>query len=274
VASQTTTLQCSSCQLVGVPRNRVNSTRIGGALTFEGASLANPDGRALNLQDLNVSVLFLRPGQPPEGTVDLVGAHVRVLVDEQASWPAAVRLRGFTYDTLDNTKISVRERLGWLARDPDGYTPQPYEQLAVTCRRAGDEQAARRVAIAKQRRRRAELTWPGKVWSGLLDGLVGYGYRTWQAGLWLAAFLLAGVAVFAHAHTHQQLTPAKQPNELQHFNPLVYALDVLLPIVNLGQEGGWVPHRFAAVCFWVLTLAGWVLTTAVVAGLTGVLKRE
>jgi hypothetical protein len=46
------------------------------------------------------------------------------------------------------------------------------------------------------------------------------------------------------------------------------------PIVNLGQEGGWVPHRWAAVAYWALILVGWVLTTAVVAGLTGVLKRD
>jgi hypothetical protein len=30
----------------------------------------------------------------------------------------------------------------------------------------------------------------------------------------------------------------------------------------------------AAVCFWLLELAGWVLTTAVVAALTGLIKRD
>ncbi len=170
--------------------------------------------------------------------------------------------------------MTVRERLEWLHRDPAGYSPQPHEQLAAVYRRAGDEQAARRIAIANQQRRRQVLTPAGKVWNWLLYLTVGYGYRTWLAGLWLAGFLLAGTIMFAVAHSHQLLTAAKPIRELQHFNPFVYALDLLLPIVNLGQEGGWVPHRWAAVAFWMLTLAGWVLTTAVVAGLTGVLKRD
>ncbi|MGH8932336.1 MAG: hypothetical protein ACRDZO_17375 [Egibacteraceae bacterium] len=45
-------------------------------------------------------------------------------------------------------------RLDWLARDPDGYSPQKYEQLASAYRRAGNEQEAQVVAIAKQRARR------------------------------------------------------------------------------------------------------------------------
>jgi hypothetical protein len=251
---------------------RLHGARIAGQLGFSGVCRTNTGETALELQEANIATLFLTPQQPPAGVVDLVEAQVGVLIDNEDNWPAAVRLRGLVYDTP--AKGSVQERLRWLERDRDGYSPQPYEQLAAAYRRTGNDEAARQVAVAQQRRRRATLAWPGKLWSGLMDVLVGYGYRTWQAGLWLAALLLASVAVFAHAHAHQQLTPAKPPSELQHFNPLVYTLDVLLPIVNLGQEGGWVPHRLAAVCFWVLTLAGWVLTTAVVAGLTGVLKRE
>jgi hypothetical protein len=104
--------------------------------------------------------------------------------------------------------------------------------------------------------------------------LVGHGYRTWLAGVWLVGLWLVGTMLFAVAHLMGLLTAAKAERELQHFNPLVYALDLLLPIVNLGQDGRWVPHRWAAVWYWLLTLAGWVLTTAVVAALSGLLKRE
>ena len=51
------------------------------------------------------------------------------------------------------------------------------------------------------------------------------------------------------------------------FNPLAYTLDVLLPIVDLGQKSAWQPQGPTLYWSWALTLAGWVLTTAVVAGL-------
>ena len=60
-------------------------------------------------------------------------------------------------------------------------------------RRAGRDQDARAVAIARQRVRRRTLGLPARLWSLLLDGLVGYGYRTWLAGLWPVGFWLAGV---------------------------------------------------------------------------------
>jgi len=41
-----------------------------------------------------------------------------------------------------------------LDRDPEGYRPQPYEQLATTYRQIGNEADARSVPLTKQRRRR------------------------------------------------------------------------------------------------------------------------
>lgn len=58
------------------------------------------------------------------------------------------------------------------------------------------------------------------------------------------------------------------------FHPPAYTLDVLLPILNLGQQDAWQPQGAALGWSWVLIGAGWVLTTAVVAGLTSILKRD
>jgi hypothetical protein len=254
---------------------RLIGAHIDGELNFDGATLTNRDGLALALQQARAVRLILRLKAPPEGQISLIDAHVGVLVDNQASWPNRLHLDGFIYDALNETPLITAEaRLDWLTRGQQPYTPQPYEQLAAVYRRAGRDQDARTVAIAKQRRRRASLNLPSKAWNSLLRWTVGYGYRPWQAGLWLLALWLVGTLIFDRTHANGLVTPAKKPEELQHFNPLVYALDVLLPIVNLGQEGGWVPHRFAAVTFWLLALAGWVLTTAVVAALTGLIKRD
>jgi hypothetical protein len=262
---------------------RLPRAQIGEQLIFKEASLSEgaivesryEDSRyerTLQLQDLRVPVLSLEFGQPPGGTVDLVGARVGVFVDEQKSWAATMRLLGFTYDTIESKKkIGVKARLGWLTRDQDGYSPQLYEQLAAVYRRTGHEDEARRVAIEKQRRRRSTLKPQGRAWNWLLYLTVGYGYRTWQAAVWLLGLLLVGTWVFDRAYP-VSMVPAKQP--VPPFHALVYTLDVLLPIVDLGQQSAWQPRGAALRWLWVLIGAGWVLTTAVVAGLTGILKRD
>ena len=98
----------------------LRDSRIGGRLDFNGASLANPGGQAVSLEGASAAVLFLLPRTRPDGVVDLTNARVGSFYDDQASWPAAMRLRGFAYDKLENDAISVTDRLDWLERDKSG----------------------------------------------------------------------------------------------------------------------------------------------------------
>jgi hypothetical protein len=132
----------------------------------------------------------------------------------------------------------------------------------------------RNVAIAQQRRRRQTLNWPGKVWNGLLHWTVAYGYRTWQAGLWLLGLLTVGAAVFTRAYPGEMALAKKPGDPLPAFQPWIYSLDVLLPVVNLHQEEFWIPQGVARWWAWFSILAGWLLTTVVVAALTGLLKKD
>jgi hypothetical protein len=253
----------------------LRGARVGGQLSFEDAILTNPDGVALNLQELHAKVLLLLPETSPEGAVDLTNAQVGVFLDNEDTWPTIFAQRGFVYDALDErSQISVEARLRWLDRDPAGYAPQPYEQLVAVYRRAGRDDDARKVAIAKQRRRRKTLIWPGKVWSSLLRWTVGYGYRTWQAGLWLLGLLAVGAAIFASAHPGDMALAKKPGDPLPAFQPWVYSLDALLPVVNLHQEEFWIPEGAARWWAWFSILAGWLLTTVVIASLTGLLKKD
>ena len=70
------------------------------------------------------------------------------------------------------------------------------------------------------------------------------------------------------------MRPAKPEELTPVFHPVVYALDVLLPVVDLDQQAHWIPQGVARWWTWASILAGWVLTTAVVAALTGLVKRE
>jgi len=247
---------------------RLPGARVGGDLDFTGATLTNVNGTALDLRGVSASALRLTPQSAPDGVVDLTNASVGTFIDDPASWPAVFQLRGFAYSTLDNREVSTRARLRWLRRHPGRFTPQTYDQLAETYRRAGEDGAARKVAVAKQWHRRR----PYNPLSWLWYFSVGYGYRTWQALVWLVALAVAGSVVFTRAYpVHMVAVTAHPPR----FQPVVYTLDVLLPVVGLGQKAGWQPATPGLLdWYWGLTAAGWVLATAVVAGLTGVLKRD
>jgi hypothetical protein len=210
-------------------------SRIGGSLDFTGARLDEPAGNTLDLRGVTARTLITRPAMSP-GQIDLRHASVTVLDDDQATWPTLLLLHGFTYDKLEHEQsVSVSARLGWLDKDMEGYIPQPYEQLVSAYRRAGHEEAARKVAIAKRRHQRQALSPPAKIWNWLLYLTIGYGYRTWQAGLWLIGLMLVGTAVFAHAYPAHITATTHHP---MPFNAPIYALDVLLPIINLPRR----PH--------------------------------
>lgn len=246
---------------------RLVAARIGGELSLTGASLNNPGGTALSLERAQIADLFLLPANSPDGIVNLGNAKVGSFHDAAASWPAVLDLRGFAYDRLENTDVSVAQRLEWLRRNQGGYTPQIYDQLAAAYRHAGDRSASRKIEVAKQRRCRSPLNPLNWLW--FLT--VGYGYRTWWAGIWLAALVAVGTIVFGRAYPGHMIAVRAHPPA---FHAVGYALDTLLPIVDLGEKSAWQPEGTALYWSWAMILAGWTLTTAVVAGLTGVLKRD
>lgn len=235
-------------------------------ITIEQELRLGADVETVNCHAAKINTLILSFPRPPEA-VDFDDAHVGLLADKPTGWPQNVSLHGFTYDRLKDGNTPVRERVEYLRRHT-GYEPGVYDNLAAAYRRGGRVEHARRVNIAKQQHRRTELTRLGKAWNWLLFLTVGYGYRTSQAWIWLAALLGGGTAVYATAEKTATATT------VQAFNPFVYALDVLLPIVDLGQEKAWVVKSAAQYVSWGLIAAGWVLTTAVVAGLTNALKRD
>jgi hypothetical protein len=254
---------------------------VGGQLWFVDATLHSPDRWALHLGGSTAGSVWLCFRTPPVGRVRLSGFRVDTMFDDPRVWPAVLDLVGCTYRLLISRTfdagtgapaglltVEVRRRLEWLRRSPDGYVPQPYEQLAEAYHRDGHDAEARRVLLEKQRRRRATQRWPGRLAGYLLDGLVGYGYRTWLAGLWLLGWWAAGTAAFT-----LWPPPARNPAEAPERNPALYALDLLLPIINLGHDTAWKPTGAAQYVAAVLVIMGWTLTTAVVAGLSRLVNR-
>ncbi len=246
-------------------------SHISGRLACTGGQFSNPDGSALNLESATVSgPLFMEPAVL-KGILDLTAAKTTSYHDNQASWPQTLRLDGFVYDAIEGA--SAKERLKWLRRNEKGYSPQIYEQLAAVYHRSGHDEDARRILIAKQRRRFAQGNLAGKLGGFMLDWTVGYGYRTWLAAVWLVALLAFGTVLFGKVY-RGDLTPANKPDVQPPFQPFLYTLDLLLPVVSLHVRDAWVAHGAAQWWSVVFIIMGWVLATAVVLSLTGLLKRD
>jgi hypothetical protein len=248
---------------------RLDGATVAGRISFTDTEFVSGQNPELCLDNVKVPVVRLRYAVAPH-LLTLRHAHFEVVEDDPRTWPEKLILTGCTYNSLDSaTETTVDQRLSWLTRSDDGYKPQPYEQLIAAYRADGEEQQARRVALEKERRRRGTLGWPGRVLGLTLEFTVGYGYRVWLAAVWLFAFLVAGTVVFT-------IWPAL-PSGTGHippFQPFVFSLNLLLPIVNLGQTDNWQAQGALRWFAWGLILAGWGLTTAVAAGVARVLNRS
>jgi hypothetical protein len=238
------------------------------------ATLGGPGARyALNAYGLTTTELVIRPAAAPQGVVRLEQARVGTFRDSENLWADAavgdVLLDGFAYESLNDTHvIDVRTRLNWIERVADGYAPGSYDHLAAAYRRAGREEMAERVLIARQHRRYAAAGRTARIWGALQRVTVGYGYRPWLAACWLVGLWLLGGTWFAF-HEPAPIDAGQNPA----WNPWIYAADTLLPIVNLGQDGYW---RMAGASQWIagaLVAAGWILATTAAAGAARILKR-
>jgi hypothetical protein len=100
----------------------------------------------------------------------------------------------------------------------------------------------------------------------LQDWLVGYGYRPARAALWLLALIAFGFTMFS------LYPPVDRPGGTA-FNPLVYTLDLVFPIVDFGQERAFGIAGLAQWLAYALTAMGWVLFTAVAAAVARTFNR-
>ncbi|GAA1340300.1 hypothetical protein [Saccharothrix algeriensis] len=253
---------------------RIRMAEVGKMATFAGARLGGPGGDiALNAYGLTVQQLVLRPAEDrvPVGRVVLRRVAATTVLDGPGLWAATggVDVEDFTFESISSApEVGVRTRLRWLREVQPDFAPGPYEQLANVYRDGGEEELAQRVQLEKQHRRYSELGPAGRVWGSLQRWTVGYGYRPWLAIAWLSAFWLAGALWFL-GHEMPRLNEDESPT----WNPWLLSVDLLVPIVDLGQDGKW---KFGGASQWIsssLIAVGWILASTAAAGAARVLKR-
>jgi hypothetical protein len=247
---------------------RLSRSKIGGGLFLDHACLANPAGDVIRCRNTRAQTLHLGPGVQASGIADFRNSQFANIRDEDATWPPQLRLSGLSYGDLV-PPLAPAVRVAWLRRDVDGYHPRNYETLAAMYRNSGDDAGARLVLLARERERRAQLAWYAKAWSWLQEVTVGYGYRPLRAAGWLLAFLAVGTLVFG-LHHPPPLGGVPHPA----FNPFVYALDLLIPLVDLGQRSAYDPQGPQRWLAYLMIAVGWVFVTTIAAGIARVLRPQ
>ena len=257
---------CRNASFIG--EVRLLGAEIRSHLDFDHAQLVNPTGLALNARSLRAGELSLQPRTAIQGIVDLSHARIDVLRDDPDLWPDQLNLDGLTYLTLE-PQLPAQQRLRWLSRHQLGHPLQPYEYLAAHYSGLGEPAEARRVLYARERLQRRTRRPVARTWSILQDVTVAYGYQPWRALLWLAILLTAGSILFA-----ADPPPPLQASLAPHFNPIIYTLDLLLPVVDLGQKHAYNPADIEQWITYLLVASGWILATTIAAGAARVLSRR
>jgi hypothetical protein len=184
----------------------------------------------------------------------------------------------------------------WKPKGTGRFATQPYEQLESVYQRTGQDAEARKVALDRRRdvRRYGNLTGYRKASNLLLDKAIQYGYQTWRAILALAAVYIVAVVVFwAAAHYGNLIVPLAEtsagkaaPAATQCtptypcFYPAGYAIDTVIPIINVHQATYWGPNGHSpwghvlTVFTWLCTCLGWALVTLTAAGYTGLVRNS
>jgi hypothetical protein len=237
--------------------------------------------------------------------LDASGARCSALDDDlKAGWGAdgaRLDLEGFDYARIDAKDERWRQRLAWLKRAGERFSPEPYTRVANVYARAGRREDARRILLAQHDQRTllasaGPITW---LLSSLFGIVAGYGLAPIRIVRALALFIAIGVAgVFAMNGQGALVTPDGRQCR-GAVEPAIYAIDVALPVIDLGQESRCAPGRtaraelpagievspysdwrvFEGVAIWrwahaLYALLGAILTALAVITFSGVLKPK
>jgi hypothetical protein len=179
----------------------------------------------------------------------------------------------FTFKKIQHlTPTDAPTRIEWLDRQrPDhlkeNFKSQPWEHLVGVLRATGQFEQARIVAIAKQDRLRAadQISGLAGAFHDLYGALYGYGYRPTRLLICvIAVWIMCGLAFMAAAEQGvmvptdkrlmreaSTLCPAQKRTwtncpqvalEYSAFNPFIYSLDLIVPLVSLQHAKDWQPR--------------------------------
>jgi hypothetical protein len=213
-----------------------------------------------------------------EQSADFSYSDFSTLDFSKSIWPknaGALHLQAMSYKQIRAAPISdghkSHEALLKLAGQ-SAYSADVYGNLEAFFLRQGYRGDADQVFVKGKRRERKEflqgLPWLGSL---LLDWLVGYGRRPWQAGIPCIFFVALGCLLFSA----KRMEPQRPDDAPRVYNRFWYSLGLFLPFVDLQADKVWKPksdQTFLRNYMRVHVLLGWILIPIVLAALTGLIK--
>jgi hypothetical protein len=286
----------------------------GGSFTCPGPADRNEHGHALEAVSANMDGGMDLGWAEVSPSVDFTNATTTFLADNPATWPRRFSIAGLSYDRFETPQGSPpgaiwdqQARCRWL-NPQTVFDSGPYEQAARVFRQHGYADEADEILMAQRRRAhqigQSSERWPRRVMSAAY-ALVGYGYRPLRV-LWMLAILLglvAGSLALPDGHLSLRASngnaqvystsgplPPVQPaladrglcgdGQVRCFNPVLYAVDTVVPLISLDQRSTWYPDPHAPygefMMWWlaIATLLGWVLSSILVLSLAQLSRRS
>jgi hypothetical protein len=213
----------------------------GAVFSFADAQISGPvQARALTTQQ--------------DAFIDASGALCAALDDDvKTGWGpdnARLGLDGFAYGRIDSDGEKWRSRLAWLKRsrrDGEKFSPQPFTHAASIYARMGRREDARRVQLAQHDLHTLAGSAGPFTWalSSLFGIIAGYGLAPIRIVRALALFLALGVVGVLAMNAQGALVTPQGRACNGAVEPTLYALDVALPVIDLGQASRCAPGRTA-----------------------------
>lgn len=242
-------------------------------------------------------------GWNTDAGVDLTDVSTSYLADRPLrDWPFASRLDGLTYtrfgvlrdDAGLRSSFDSLTRAAWLERAaPDD--PQPWAQAARVLREHGDLRGAEVVMMHWERVSRERRGWGARVWSRVQRFLTGYGYRPQRILRALATLAVLALGVLSvgaswgaravptgwpggqEVSTFGSVTPSCPATTQPCYNAVLYAIETVVPLVDLGQRSSWAVQHDGGVVpilLGLLTITGWSVSTIAIATVAALGRRS
>lgn len=242
--------------------------------------------RELRVQRIRI-IDLIAPWLHVEGPADFTGLtveHSADLSDDDfttldltgSGWPTepeAFQMQRMSYKYLnaDSDESESHHTLLNLI-DRAAYSADMYGKLETFFSRQGYAEDADRAFIAGKRRERQEFLHGIRSFGSLLlDWLVGYGRRPWQAGIPCAVLVALGCVLFSP----KKMEPQKPEDAARVYSRFWYSLGLFLPFVDLQAHKVWKPkadQTFLRNYMRVHILLGWILIPILLAALSGLIK--
>lgn len=207
----------------------------------------------------------------------------------------------------------AESRIDWLQRQGSFWPQPYEQLTAVFRKSGEDAKVKKiLIAKNKDKARLSQLTLPEKIWYCCLGPIIGYGYSPLNALQWILVPIVLGWVFYGIGYNKGLITPSKESAFVEsdtkivipgddkrnlsdvypRFNVWVYSIDVFVPLIDLHQASYWLPNMnnkaelsilnifhlpisgsILHCFFWLQIIVGWVLSTLLVVGATGLVRK-